>query len=240
MDNVFSAFVSKFGSLPPILTFIVMVLLIVSYFYKDAISKKIQQYKTKRENNRDILNGNYHFEDLMYHDVFSVIFEVRSAIKHHQFDEEDGGETKTRVFHDFLNIMLEEIHLNMKQLITIIATQHKQGETSRDELKQIIRKTLNSIVDNYCLKGERHLIDRGLSKKDAAYVVELFEKWRSETRASINSRIDAIFASSFHTTNFQRTLAVYELISVSVSLIPKDGIRSFESMNGKFKTIQYN
>jgi hypothetical protein len=127
-----------------------------------------------------------------------------------------------------------------KQLITIIAAQHKQGETSRDELKQIIRKTLNSIVDNYCLKGERHLIDRGLSKKDAAYVVELFEKWRSETRASINSRIDAIFASSFHTTNFQRTLAVYELISVSVSLIPKDGIRSFESMNGKFKTIQYN
>ena len=114
MDNLFTTFVSKFSSLPPVLTFIVMVLLIVSYFYKDAISKKIQQYKTKREINRDILNGNYRFEDLMYHDVFSVIFEVRAAIKHHDFDEEDGGETKTRVFHDFLNIMLEEIHLNMK------------------------------------------------------------------------------------------------------------------------------
>ncbi len=240
MDNLFTSFVSKFSSLPPVLTFIVMVLLIVSYFYKDAIIKKIQQYKTRHEHDLDISNGHFTFEDLMYHDVFSVIFEVRSAIKHHDFDEEDGGETKTRIFHDFLNIMLEEIHLNMKQLITIIAAQHKQGETSRDELKQIIRKTLNSIVDNYCLKGERHLIDRGLSKKDAEYVVELFEKWRSETRSSINSRIDAIFASSFHTTNFQRTLAVYELISVSVSLIPKDGIRSFESMNGKFKTIQYN
>ena len=240
MDKVFTAFVSKFGSLPPILTFVVMVLLIISYFYKDVISKKIQQYKTKRENNRDTINGHYYFEDLIYHDIFSVIFEVKTAIKHHQFDEEDGGEIKTRIFHDFLNIMLDEIHLSMKQLIVGITAQHKQGETSRDELKQIIRKTLNSIVDNYCLKGERHLIDRGLTKKDAAYVVELFEKWRSETRAAINSRIDAIFASSFHTTNFQRTLAVYELISVSVSLIPKDGIRSFESMNGKFKTIQYN
>jgi hypothetical protein len=136
--------------------------------------------------------------------------------------------------------MLEEIHQNMKKLIVMIAVQHKNGEVSRDELKQIIRKVLNTIVDNYCLKGERHLIDKGLTKKDAAYVVELFEKWRNETRASINSRIDAIFASSFHTTNFHRTLAVYELISVSVSLIPKDGIRSFESMNGKFKTIQYD
>ena len=240
MDNLFTAFVNKFGSLPPVLTFIVMVLIIISYFYKDTISKKIQQFKTRNEHDIDLSNGHFTFEDLMYHDVFSVIFEVRSAIKHCDFDEEDGGETKTRIFHDFLNIMLEEIHLSMKQLIVGIAAQHKQGETSRDELKQTIRKALNSIVDNYCLKGERHLIDHGLSKKDAEYVVELFEKWRSETRASINSRIDAIFASSFHTTNFQRTLAVYELISVSVSLIPKDGIRSFESMNGKFKTIQYN
>jgi hypothetical protein len=100
-------------------------------------------------------------------------------------------------------------------------------------------KTLVVIVENYCDKAERHLIDKGLSKVDAEYVVDLFEQWRSETRASINSRINAIFASSFHQTGFSRTLAVFELISVSVSLIPKDGIRSFESMNGKFKTISY-
>lgn len=239
MEEVFKAFVDKFGNLPPILAFIVMVILIVSYFFKDAISKKIREYKSQR-NEKETHSDHYRFEDLEYHDVFSVIFEVRSAIKHHHFNEEDGGEIKTRIFHDFLNIMLEEIHIKMKQLIIMIAVQHKNGEVSRDELKQTIRKTLNSIVDNYCLKGEHHLIDKGLTKKDASYVVELFEKWRSETRASINSRIDAIFASSFHNTNFHRTLAVYELISVSVSLIPKDGIRSFESMNGKFKTIQYN
>jgi len=184
-------------------------------------------------------DGHYDFDDLAYHDLFSVIFEVRSAIKHYHFDEPDGGETNTRVFHDFLNIMLNEIFDSMKQLIQTISAQHKARDVSRDELKQTIRKTLNVIVDSYCSKGEKHLIDRGLTKRDAAYVVELFEKWRSETRASINSRIDAIFASSFHTTNFQRTLAVYELISVSVSLIPKDGIRSFKEMNGKFKTIEY-
>jgi len=32
---------------------------------------------------------------------------------------------------------------------------------------------------------------------------------------------------------------VYELISVSVGLIPKDGIRSFETMNGRLKDIKY-
>jgi hypothetical protein len=92
--------------------------------------------------------------------------------------------------------MLEEIHQNMKKLIILIAVQHKNGEVSRDELKLLIRKTLNVIVDNYCSKGERYLIEKGLTKSDAEYVVELFEKWRNETRASINSRIDAIFASS--------------------------------------------
>jgi len=249
MEEVIKAFVGKFGSLPPVLTFIVMVLTIVSYFFKDAISKKIQGYKINRQNKKSNtqqtdtsqeVSQPYRFEDLLYHDLFSVIFEVKSTVKHHQFDDEDGGETKTRVFHDFINIMLEEIHDSMKRLVTMIAMQHKNGEVSRDELKQLIRKTLNSIVDEYCTKGEYHLIDKGLNKKDAEYVVELFEKWRAETRASVNARMDAIFASSFHTTNFHRTLAIYELISVSVSLIPKDGIRSFESMNGKFKTIQYD
>lgn len=249
MEEVIKAFVDKFGSLPPVLTFIVMVLTIVSYFFKDAISKKIQGYKINRQNKKSNIQQTgtsqevfqpYRFEDLLYHDLFSVIYEVKTAVKHHQFDDEDGGETKTRIFHDFINIMLEVIHDHMKKLIVMIAVQHKHGDVSRDELKQLIRKNLNVIVDEYCSEGERHLIDRGLNKRDAEYVVELFEKWRVETRASINARMDAIFASSFHTTNFHRTLAIYELISVSVSLIPKDGIRSFESMNGKFKTIQYD
>lgn len=239
MEKIFNALVNKLSNLSPLLTFIVIVLATAMYLFKDVISKKIQDYKLRKNCNSTTEDGQYDFEDLSYHDLFSVIFEVKSAIKRYHFDEEDGGETKTRIFHDFLNIMLNEIFENMKQLIQTISAQHKAGDVSRDELKQTIRKALNVIVDNYCMKGEHHLIDKGLTKRDATYVVELFENWRSETRASINSRIDAMFASSFHTNNFQRTLAVYELISVSVSLIPKDGIRSFKEMNGKFKTIQY-
>ncbi len=239
MEGIFKALVNKFSNLSPLLTFIFILLATIMYLFKDTIAEMIKKYRFKRKCETSSDDGQYDFDDLAYHDLFSVIFEVRSAIKHHHFNEEDGGETKTRIFHDFLNIILNEIFENMKQLIANISAQHKAGDVSRDELKQMIRKSLNTIVDSYCVKGEHHLIDRGLTKKDATYVVELFEKWRSETRASINARIDAIFASSFHTTNFQRTLAVYELISVSVSLIPKDGIRSFESMNGKFKTIQY-
>jgi len=239
MEKIFNALVNKLSNLSPLLTFIVIVLATAMYLFKDVISKKIQDYKLRKNCNSTTEDGQYDFDDLSYHDLFSVIFEVKSAIKRYHFDEEDGGETKTRIFHDFLNIMLNEIFENMKQLIQTISAQHKEGDVSRDELKQTIRKALNVIVDNYCMKGEHHLIDKGLTKRDATYVVELFENWRSETRASINSRIDAMFASSFHTNNFQRTLAVYELISVSVSLIPKDGIRSFKEMNGKFKTIQY-
>ena len=239
MEKIFNALVNKLSNLSPLLTFIVIVLATAMYLFKDVISKKIQDYKLRKNCSSTTEDGQYDFEDLSYHDLFSVIFEVKSAIKRYHFDEEDGGETKTRIFHDFLNIMLNEIFENMKQLIQTISAQHKEGDVSRDELKQTIRKALNVIVDNYCMKGEHHLIDKGLTKRDATYVVELFENWRSETRASINSRIDAMFASSFHTNNFQRTLAVYELISVSVSLIPKDGIRSFKEMNGKFKTIQY-
>lgn len=177
------------------------------------------------------------YEDLNAHDLFNVIEDVRATTKFYEFTNDIN---KTKIFHDFIGLMLDEIRKNFKSLIEEVNQLNRaKKEVTRDELKQVIMKTLVVIVENYCNNAERHLIGRGLTKKDAEYVVDLFEQWRSETRASINSRINAIFASSFHQDNFSRTLAVFELISVSVSLIPKDGIRSFESMNGKFKTIKY-
>lgn len=178
-----------------------------------------------------------HYDDLNAHDLFNVIEDVRRDVKFHVFPDDPN---KTKIFHEFMEIMLNTIKVNLKKLIIQIAVMNKDGkEAPRDELKYQIMKTLGLLVETYCKDAERHLIDRKLSHDDAEYVVRLFEEWRSQTRDSINQRVNAIFASEFYSNNFSRTLAVYELISVSVSLIPKDGIRSFESMNGHFKRIKY-
>ena len=253
MDNVFQSFVQKFGSLTPSLTFLLMFMIITFYFFKDAISERIKSMKLSVLS-IPMLGGNKKevfpkkpqtihlevekltFDDLNAHDLFNVIEGVRSSIKFHRFSNDD---VKTEVFHDFINIMLDEIKNSLKVLIVQVNILDSLHDAKRDELKQVIMSKLSSVVENYCKDAEVHFINKGLPRKDAEYVVALFEEWRGETRRSINDRINAIFASSFHQTNFARTLAVYELISVSVSLIPKDGIRSFEQMNGRLKNIKY-
>lgn len=252
MDSVFQSFVSKFGELTPHLTFIVICMIVIFYFFKDTIAEKIKEMKLsvvklplskEKKEVYPIKQKTIHlevekltFDDLNAHDLFNVIEDVRSVIKFHKFDDDS---IKTQVFHDFINIMLDEIKQSMKVLIVQIGILDAKHDPKRDELKQVIMTKLGSIVESYCKEGEAHFLNKGLTRKDAEYVVNLFEEWRSETRRSINDRINAIFASSFHQTNFARVLAVYELISVSVSLIPKDGIRSFEQMNGRLKSIKY-
>jgi len=253
MSDILQAFTSKFGELSPHLTFLLMFMIVILYFFKDTISEQIKSIKFSvasipffNKEKKEVFprkTTTIHlevekltFQDLNSHDLFNVIEDVRSAIKFHRFE---GDEVKTQVFHDFINIMLDEIKDSMSILINQIDVLDSTHDPKRDELKQLIMRHLSIVVEKYCKDAEAHFINKGLPKRDAEYVVTLFEEWRSETRRSINDRINAIFASSFHQTNFARTLAVYELISVSVSLIPKDGIRSFEQMNGKLQNIKY-
>lgn len=235
MEEVVKIFTEKFSTLGPALTFLFMTIVVIIAAYRKDLINAIKGIKVKKL--LVLKEDEPEYNDLNAHDLFNVIEDVRATTKFYEFS---GDANKTKIFHDFMGLMLDEIRKNFKSLIEEVDTLNKsKQEVTRDELKQVIMKTLVIIVENYCKKAEQHLIDKGLTKVDAEYVVDLFEQWRSETRASINSRINAIFASSFHQTNFTRTLAVFELISVSVSLIPKDGIRSFESMNGKFKEITY-
>jgi hypothetical protein len=249
MGEILSEFGKKFTQLGPHLTFLLMLFIVIFYFFKDSLKKKIEEFSipgAKPEEKKEVFPKpstmvtleveKLTFSDLMDHDVFNVIEEVRAHLKFYEFKED---ETKTKVFQDFMEIMLDEISTNLSTLLHEIEDIDNTHNPKRDALKKVIMDRLNFIVKTYCSKAETHFIKRGFEIAEAEFVVALFEEWRSETRESINRRVNAIFASSFHQTNFARTLAVYELISVSVGLIPKDGIRSFETMNGRLKNIKY-
>lgn len=241
MEEIINNIISKFGVLTPNLTLSAIIIVLLIYILKDTI---VEKFKSVEWLKLFSLNGknktssvNILFDNLNHHDIFNVIEEVRLTIKHHEFSNDP---TKTKVFHDFIGIMLNEIKFGMKRIIVTTAVFNKKTDTSNDELKQHVLQSLNIIVDKYCENGKQHLLNKGVSLANAEYIIDLFEEWRTETRLGINSRISSVFASSFYPDNFSRLLAVFEIISVSISLIPKDGVRSFEDMNGKFKTIKYN
>ena len=238
MESIIESFNNKLSVLTPFYTFLFMTIVSLVVIFNKNITTWFKSIKWKNVLTfQKRSEEEWKIEDLNSHDIFNVIEEVRNHVKFHKFEDD---EVKTKIFRDFIDIMLNEIKSNFKRLIPQVSAMNTRGaKLTRDELKQLVLKTLVITVESYCVKGKKFLIDKGMPEKDAIYVVDLFEKWRIETRESINSRVNSLFASSFYPTNFDRLLAVLELVSVSISLIPKDGVRSFEDMNGKFKNLIY-
>jgi len=244
MSDIFSSLSKVLTPLSAHLTFLLIITLFILWTFKDTLAEKLKKInfsgkKVKIKKSQEVKNLDLEkltFQNLKFHDLFNVIEDVRSSVKFKRFP---GDDNKTKVFHDFIDIMLDTINHNLAELIEEIDSLDKLRNVKRDELKSIIMNKLTFLVAAYCREAKDHFLSHGLSFEDSKYIVDLFEEWRGETRKSINDRINAIFASSFHQTNFDRVLAVYEIISVSVSLIPKDGVKSFEQMNGRLKNVNY-
>jgi len=173
--------------------------------------------------------------ELEYHDVFNTIREVRQLTNKVVFyTDGELDVTKGRMFSDFMNYKLDAVRDSFLHVIikAVKARNH-------DHLKSMIQDAVVDSIREYMLKTENHFLRSGVPLPDAKYAIELFEEWREETVKSVKNEIKNIFASNFHKTKYDKLLAVLQVISMAISLIPKDGKAAFNSMNGKFKKIKY-
>lgn len=175
-------------------------------------------------------------KSLQYHDIFRTIERVRKTCNKTRFYAgKELDSTKSQMFSDFMDFKLDSIRHNFKLLID-----EAPNATDNDHLKEMCYDAVADSIKEYIERTRVHFIKKGISYKDADYVVDLFERWRLETITSVQNRINSVYSSKFHRTKYENLLAVLELISMAIDLIPKDGIAAFNSFNGKFKNIKYN
>lgn len=215
---------------------LVIILFAAITFFK----KKIRQFLLSAINSfslslewkseRDKIKG------LKYHDIFRTIERVRIVTNKTKFYHREGLDvTKSAMFKDFMSFKLDAIKYHFNILI-----QKASEAKDNDHLKALCFDAVTEATQEYLHKTKAHFLEKGISVKDADYVIDLFERWRLETITSVQHRINSVFSSKFHTNRYENLLAVLELISMAIDLIPKDGIGAFESFNGKFKNIEYN
>jgi hypothetical protein len=172
---------------------------------------------------------------LKSHDIFRTIERVRTVTSTHKFHHSDGiDETKTHMFKDFMNFKLDAISIEFSKLISKAAYAEDM-----EDVKGLCFDAVTIATKQYLNETKIHFLESGISNKDANYVIDLFERWRLETITSVQNRINSVFSSKYHNTKYDNLLAVLELISMAIDLIPKDGIGAFNSFNGKFKNIKY-
>tara|TARA_R110000803_G_scaffold11670_3_gene34710 strand:+ start:3606 stop:3980 length:375 start_codon:yes stop_codon:yes gene_type:complete len=113
------------------------------------------------------------------------------------------------------------------------------SEMSTDTLKKLILERQTQMHTHYVKEIRTLWLSRGISPENVDHVISLFEGFRFDVVQSFEHRISAIFGSSFHPNNFERILAVFDMWSMGIDLLPKDMKTTFETLNGKFKDIDY-
>lgn len=172
---------------------------------------------------------------LKYHNMFRVIENTRTRVKYTKFyNYKKFDSTKSQMFVDFMNFKLDTISDEFQKLIVEAST-----SIDNDMLKDQVYNTMGRTVEVYIEKTRMHFIKNGVPYDDADEIIRLFEKWREETINVIQAEVTAIFASNYHETKYENLLAVLGAVSIAISLIPKDGIAAFNSINGKFMEIKY-
>ena len=232
MSDLFKNLGSWMGVLSPWMVFVVILVVVISYMFRGAISHQIKNIKIKGFFRR---GGNEEIKALLNHDLFNATSIVKRECLTKKFSTNSSFDAvKTKMFHDFMTFKLDTIHDEFSTLLD-----KKLNDVSKDELKKILLNTINTVVNSYTEKTRNHFIEKGVPKNDADYCIALFEEWRIDTINSLVDRINSIFSSDFHYTNFEKLLGTFEVFSMAISLIPKDGVLSFEDMNGRFKNLNY-
>ena len=207
--------------------FILLLIFVVSYFYKKPITSLLMKIRLKNRDRK--------VKELINHDLFNTFDRVKLEVKNMKFYTHGKYDAvKTKMCYDFAKFKSEVCYQRFEELLDM-----NLDTMSVDELKSLMLKEMNNMHVNYVEKITTHWLSKGISNEDVDYIVELFEKFRYDVVQSFATRIDAIFSASYHDTNFKRVLACYDMFAMGVDLLPKDMQTTFESLNGKFMNLSY-
>ena len=207
--------------------FILLLIFVVSYFYKKPITSLLMKIRLKNRDRK--------VKELINHDLFNTFDRVKLEVKNMKFFTHGKYDAvKTKMCYDFAKFKSEVCYKRFEELLEM-----NLDTMNVDELKSLMLKEMNNMHVNYVEKITTYWLSKGISSEDVDYIVELFEKFRYDVVQSFATRIDAIFSASYHDTNFKRVLACYDMFAMGVDLLPKDMQTTFESLNGKFMNLSY-
>ena len=208
----------------------VLLVIALAVIYKETIIKIIVSKFSKKKTPVQKI------EDLLQHDVFATLERAVNEVKVMKFyTNKQYDKVKSIMCYDFTKSKARICTMHMKNF----ARFPKVEVMSNTELKNFIIKVQNDMHKDYVNNTKELWLSKGIEEEDVNHVIHLFEAFRYDVVNSFEHRIESIFGSSFHKTNFDKTLAVFDMWAMGIDLLPRDMQVTFEGLNGKFKNIKY-
>ena len=204
---------------------------LIIFTLRKQIQNKFNKF-TFREDTKKITK----ISALIDHDIFRTFSRVVGEVSNMRFYTNNKYDsTKSKMCLDFAKQKAISCQFLMREIILT----KDIASMSTDTLKKLILERQSQMHINYVREIKSLWLSKGISPKNVDHVIRLFEGFRFDVVQSFEHRISAIFGSSFHSNNFERVLAVFDMWAMGIDLLPKDMNTTFETLNGKFKDIKY-
>lgn len=237
MTEFFTMIGDVLKSINPFMAIMIIIYAITIYMFKGSIIEKIKGIKLKNIFKRfNKKQEERKIADLVNHDIFNTCNRVDREVSFMKFyTNGEYDATKTKMCIDFANHKVRVCKVRFKNFLS-----NDIDKVSYDELKSLILEDMGSIHKEYIDDITKFWLKKGIKLEDVNYVILLFERFRYDVIVSFQHRIDAIFATEYYNSNFDKVLACYDTFAMGIDLLPKDMLITFEALNGKFKSIKYD
>ena len=218
----------SFGQMNGFLTFMFLVILLGVYLmikFKDIL-KEIYHNK---QDHRDVRN-------LKFHSMFLVCDKVLKRVDAIDFTTfSDYDEVKTKLLKKLIQLKIKTVKKRFLELLE----NEKLQKMEQPQLKFLVASTLSNLVNEYNENALRIMSNEmDISIQDATFLVEQYEKFREYIVNAFVDELDTIVMDDNYTNNFDRLNTILYTVSISLSIIPRDVVATFNNVNGRFKKYQ--
>jgi hypothetical protein len=208
--------------MPAILLFI----LAIFYIFKEPIAEKIKEYRKPKK-----------VETLISHDVFLTIDKVGAMVNNLDFfTNGEFDEAKTTL----LKILIEKKLYRVKGMFKEFLLTPSINKCTGQDLKAETISVLNNIVRTYTAEALDEMVRKGVSREDAKFLIDAYEKFRLAITDAFLERVESIASNENYGSNYDKLSAIMEVIAISLYIIPRDAKSALEAVNGRFKNYKLN
>lgn len=224
------------GTLPLWAKICVGVLAIVCIIFKDAISTLIKRIPIEKLNifkKKEVIYKPRveDYDELIYHDLFLTLDSTLGKVKQIDFgDIKPVNHIKRQMMLRLMDLKVSSMEKHFKLLIQ----DEKLKDLTAQEFKFKMMTTITEIVKEYNELCVVEFIKMGINKEDSWYFVDSYEAYRGTIVESFLERLESICISKQYETNYGRILAILEILTVAVDVIPRDVRSLYVLINGKY------
>ena len=199
----------------------------------DDIDKRHKEQLDRKEREIEkILNKQRKpITELKYHRLFQVVEQVEKRVEGIQFiTHGEIDKVKTML----MNILIQEKLTSVKRVFTDFLDDSELRVCSGNALRAKVATSLRGLVGNYNDNSRDLFVDVGVSEEDASYLIDAYEEYRLDLVNGFLESLDDISTNDDYSSNYDKINAIYELVALSIYLIPKDVRIALDSVNGRF------